>query len=64
MWEKVKAFFANKIVKIVEWVVLAVVMVGLIIGGVTTDTITGSVALVGGIVGAIALFVKFISDNS
>lgn len=64
MWEKIKMFFTNKTVKIVEWIILAIVMIGLIIGGATTDTITGSVALVGGIVGAVALFIKFISDNS
>lgn len=63
MWEKIKAFFENKITKIVCWVVLAVDIVGLIIGGATVETINSGVVLVGGIVAAVAAFIAFIIDS-
>lgn len=61
--DKIKAFFQNKIVKIVEWILLAVIVVGLIIGGATTEVINSGVALVFGIVSAVVLLCKFISDQ-
>lgn len=61
MWEKIKTFFQNKIVQIVEWVLLFIVAVGLIIGGVTVDTQYSFLILVGGVVDAIALVITFIT---
>lgn len=58
--DKIKAFFENKVTKIVSWVVLALAVVSLIIGGVTAETINSGVALVAGIVAAIAAFIAFI----
>lgn len=58
--EKIKAFFNNTITKVVCWVVLALDIVCLIIGGATTEAITSSVALVAGIVAAITALVAFI----
>lgn len=63
MWEKIKAFFEKKITKIVCWVVLAVDIVGLIIGGATVESINSGVVLVGGIVAAVAAFIAFIIDS-
>lgn len=62
--EKLKAFFTNKITKAVEWVVLFAVVAGLIIGGITQEAITSGVGLVAGVIGAVALILKFISDNT
>ena len=61
--DKIKAFFENKIVKVVSWIILAVVSVVLILGGVSTVEIGEGVELVGGIVTAIAALVIFISGK-
>jgi hypothetical protein len=58
--EKIKAFFTNKITKLVCWVILALDIACLIIGGATTEAITSSVALVSGIIAAVAALVAFI----
>lgn len=60
MLEKIKAFFSNKIVKVVSWVVMLLDIASLILGGTTEMEITDGVKLIMGIVGAIALFVAFI----
>lgn len=60
MWDKIKAFFSNKVVVIVSWVILALAIASLIIGGATAETINSGVALIIGIVGAIAAFIAFI----
>lgn len=62
MWEKIKAFFENKITKIVCWVVLALDCVGLIIGGAVAEDINTAVVLTSGIVAAVAALVAFISS--
>lgn len=59
--EKIKAFFANKITKVVELVVLALVSAGLIIGGVETEAVSKVPGVVGGIITAIAALAAFIS---
>ena len=61
--EKIKAFFNNTITKIVAWVVLALDVVTLILGGTTAAEIGDGVQLVAGIVGAIALFVAFVAGK-
>ena len=43
--DKIKAFFQNKIVKIVCWVILALDVVGLILGGVSVAEIGKGVEL-------------------
>jgi len=61
--DKIKAFFENKIVKVVSWIILAVVSVVLILGGVSTVEIGKGIELVGGIVTAIATLVIFIGGK-
>ena len=61
--DKIKAFFNNKIVKVVCWVLLAVVSVVLILGGVSVADIGKGVELVAGIVAAIATLVAFIASK-
>lgn len=60
MWDKIKAFFQNKITVYVSWGILALAVVSLIIGGATKETITSGVVLVIGIVSAVAAFIAFI----
>lgn len=60
MWDKIKAFFSNKVTVIVSWIVLALAVASLIIGGATAETVNKGVALVIGIVAAVAGFIAFI----
>lgn len=60
--DKIKAFFNNKIVKIVAWVILALDVVLLILGGASVAEIGKGVELVAGIVSAVALLVAFIAS--
>ena len=60
--DKIKAFFSNKVTKIVAWVVLALAVVVLILGGATQEVITGGVVLVVGIVAAVSGFITFIAN--
>ena len=60
--DKIKAFFNNKIVKIVAWVILALDVVLLILGGTSVAEIGKGVELVAGIISAVALFVAFIAS--
>ena len=62
MWEKIKAFFDNKITKIVEFVLLALAAAGLIIGGVAAADVSSTVTLVEGVIVAIAALAAFISN--
>ena len=59
--DKIKAFFNNTIVKVVCWVLLAVVSVVLILGGTSVADIGKGVELVAGIVTAVAALVVFIA---
>ena len=61
--DKIKAFFNNKIVKIVAWVLLALSSVVLILGGVSVVDIGKGVELVGGIVTAVGALIIFISGK-
>ena len=61
--DKIKAFFNNTIVKIVAWVVLALDVVVLILGGASVAEIGKGVELVAGIVSAVALLVVFIASK-
>ena len=59
--DKIKAFFNNTIVKVVAWVILALDVVVLILGGASVAEIGKGVELVAGIVSAVALLVVFIA---
>ena len=61
--DKIKAFFNNTIVKVVCWVLLAVVSVVLILGGTSVADIGKGVELVAGIVTAAAALVVFIASK-
>lgn len=58
--DKIKAFFEKKVVKIVEAVVIAVASAGLIIGGITVETVAKIPAVTGGIIVAIEALITFI----
>ena len=60
--DKIKAFLNNKIVKIVAWVILALDVVLLILGGASVAEIGKGVELVAGIVSAVALLIAFIAS--
>ena len=61
--DKIKAFFNNTITKIVAWVVLALDVMTLILGGTTVVEIGDGVELIAGIVGAVAALIVFISGK-
>ena len=61
--DKIKAFFNNTIVKVVCWVLLAVVSVVLILGGTSVADIGKGVELVAGIVTAVSALVVFIAGK-
>jgi hypothetical protein len=61
--DKIKAFLNNTIVKVVAWVVLALDVITLILGGVTAKEIGDGVELIAGIVGAVALFIAFVAGK-
>lgn len=58
--DKIKAFFNNKIVQIVEFVLIAICCGGLIFAGVTVEEVAKVPALVAGILGAISALIMFI----
>lgn len=57
---KIKAFFNNKIVLIVDWILLAISTLVLILGGVSAGDIAKVPTFIVGIVEAVALFIIFI----
>ena len=57
---KIKAFFKNKIVQIVAWILLAISTFVLILGGVSAGDIAKVPTFIVGIVEAVALFIVFI----
>ena len=63
MFQKIKDFFSSKVVKIVAWVVLALDVTALIIGGATTVEITDSIALIAGVIAAVSLVIAFITER-
>ena len=64
MWEKIKAFFSNKITKIVSWIILGIATVALLIGGVTQADVSDGLELLMYIVDAVAVFITFITERS
>lgn len=60
--DKIKAFFNNKIVRIVEFVLLALSAAGLILGGVTSADVSSVVTLTEGVIVAVATLAAFISN--
>ena len=60
MWNKIKAFLQNKVVILVECILIAICCAGLIIAGVTVEEIAKIPALVAGILGAISAFILYI----
>lgn len=64
MWEKIKAFFSNKITKIVSWIILGIATVALLIGGVTQADVSDGLKLLMYIVDAVAVFITFITERS
>ena len=63
MFNKLKEFFSSKVVKIVAWVVLALDVTALIIGGATTVEITDGIALIAGVIAAVSLVIAFIAER-
>lgn len=57
---KIKAFFNNKVVQIVAWILLAISTLVLILGGVSAGDIAKVPTFIVGIVDAVALFIIFI----
>lgn len=57
---KIKAFFNNKVVQIVAWVLLAISTLVLILSGVSAGDIAKVPTFIVGIVEAVALFIVFI----
>jgi hypothetical protein len=62
MWNKIKAFFENKITKTVEFILIAICCGGLIFAGVTVEEIAKIPAMVSGILGAISALIIFITS--
>lgn len=60
--DKIKAFFENKIVKIVESVIIALASAGLFIGGATLDSVVQVPTLTLAIVTAIVALISFIQS--
>lgn len=60
--DKIKAFFNNKIVQIVEFVLITLSCAGLIYAGVTVEEVAKVPALVSGILGAISALIMFIKS--
>ena len=61
--EKIKAFFQNKITKIIAWIVLALDIVVLFLGNVTESEIVDGVKMVFVIIAGVAMFIAFISER-
>ena len=57
---KIKAFFNNKVVQIVAWILLAISTLVLILGGVSAGAIAKVAKFIVGIVDAVALVIVFI----
>jgi hypothetical protein len=61
--DKIKAFFQNKIVKAVSWIVMLIAAAILVIGGVTEGDINSTIKLVVGILGLLGELIVFISGK-
>ena len=60
---KIKAFFQNKIVKAVSWIVMLIAAAILVIGGVTEGDINSTIKLVVGILGLLGELIIFIANR-
>lgn len=60
MFEKIKAFFETKTVKIVESVVIALGAAGLLIGGLTIDQVEKIPTVTAGVVVAVEALITLI----
>lgn len=63
MLDKIKAFFASTVVKAVAWIILALDVTALIIGGATTVEITDGITLIAGVIAAVSLVIAFIAER-
>lgn len=61
MIDKIKAFLQDKRVMIVESIILVVAAIGLLLGGVSLDSITGLVKTAAGALTAIIAVITFIA---
>ena len=61
--EKIKAFFQNKITKIVAWIILALDIVVLFLGNVTESEIVDGVKMIFVIIAGVATFIAFIAER-
>jgi hypothetical protein len=61
--DKIKAFFQNKIVKAVSWIVMLIAAAILVIGGVTEGDINSTIKLVVGILGLLGELIIFIAGK-
>lgn len=62
IWEKIKEFFQNKTVIIVEIVLLILIAIGLFIGGITAESQKSFIDYAGSLVILIRAIVKAIKD--
>lgn len=58
----IKEFFQNKIVKIIAWVLLAISIVVLGIGGATAESVSNFVVLVFASISAVSAIIAFITS--
>jgi hypothetical protein len=61
--DKLKAFFQNKTTKIVLMSICAVSAGGLIVGGMTTESINGLIVAVGVVISAISALIAYIASK-
>lgn len=61
--DKIKAFFTNTVTKVVAWLVLALDIVVLFLGGATEKDFNSFTLLVLAVVGAISALIAFISGK-
>lgn len=62
--DKIKAFFNNKIVKVVSWIVMLVAAAILIIGGIGVADIDSGIKLVAGILALIGDVIVLIGGKT
>lgn len=60
--EKIKAFFENKVTKIVNWCTFCLSAVVLVLGGVTGAELSTGVELTTAIIGGVSALVAFIAQ--
>lgn len=63
VFQKIKAFFQKKVVRTVSWIVFALAVVALIVGGANIETIKGGAVLAVAIVAAVGALIAFISEQ-